>query len=45
MFLGELFSLRGLFNVCIKDTERVSFKSRKDMKKEYFEQNNLDKKA
>jgi hypothetical protein len=44
-FLESFFLCERLFNVCIKDTERVSFKSRKDMKKEYFEQNNLDKKA
>lgn|SRR6478736_4636954 len=44
-FLESFFLCERLFNVGIKDTERVSFKSRKDMKKEYFEQNNLDKKV
>lgn len=35
--LESFFFVRGLLNVCIKDTERVSFKSRKGMKKEFFE--------
>lgn len=44
-FLESFFLCESLSNVCIKDTERVSFKSRKGMKKEFFEQNNLDKKV
>jgi len=43
--LESFFLCERLSNVCIKDTERVSFENRKGMKKEFFEQNNLDKKV
>ncbi len=36
-FLESFFLCERLFNVGIKGAERVSFKSREDMKKEFFE--------
>ncbi|MCZ8496725.1 hypothetical protein [Priestia megaterium] len=37
-FLESFFLCERIkYNVCIKNTGRVSFKSRKDMKKEFFE--------